>query len=119
VLFYSKTTFFGFTAGTGQIETPLDKINSIQHSIGVLLGEISIWDGSSRTRITEIDKKMVVPFVNAVNKAIAGIKSKTSGSETPASDDVFAQIEKMDVLRQKGILTEEEFQAKKKILLGL
>jgi hypothetical protein len=119
VIFYSKTTFFGFTAGAEQIETPLEKINSLQHSIGIFDGEIAIWDGSSKTRITAIDKKMVAPFVNAVNKAIADIKGKTSGNETPAGDDVFAQIEKLDALRQKGILTEEEFQAKKKMLLGL
>ncbi|MDR1315929.1 MAG: PH domain-containing protein [Spirochaetales bacterium] len=114
VIIYRKTTFLGFTVDSGQIDTPLEKINSIQHLIGIFDGEISIWDGASKTQITAIDKKMVVPFVNAVNKAIADIKNKTSSNEKPAGDDVFTQIEKLDVLHQKGILTEEEFQAKKK-----
>jgi hypothetical protein len=119
VIIYRKTTFPGFTVDSGQIDTPLEKINSIQHSIGIFDGEISIWDGASKTQITAIDKKMIVPFVNAVNKAIADIKNKTSSNEKPAGDDVFTQIEKLDVLHQKGILTEEEFQAKKKMLPGL
>jgi hypothetical protein len=119
VIFYNKSTLFGFTTGIGQTETPLEKINSIQHSIGFLDGEISIWDGSSRMQITTIDKKMVVPFVDAVNKAISNMKNKTSGNEPSSGDDIFVQIEKLNALYQKGILTEEEFQAKKKILLGL
>lgn len=37
----------------------------------------------------------------------------------PAQDDLTVQLEQLNDLKNKGILTEEEFQAKKKQLLGI
>lgn len=37
----------------------------------------------------------------------------------PAQDDTYAELEKLGQLKAEGILTEEEFQAKKKQILGL
>lgn len=36
-----------------------------------------------------------------------------------ASEDMYAQLEKLGELKEKGILTEAEFDAKKKQILGL
>ena len=36
-----------------------------------------------------------------------------------ANDDMFAQLEKLGELKDKGILTQAEFDAKKKQILGL
>ena len=37
----------------------------------------------------------------------------------PAQDDMTVQLEQLNELKNKGILTEEEFQAKKKQILGI
>src|SRR4026208_494010 len=37
----------------------------------------------------------------------------------PAEDDAIAQIEKLGALKEKGLLTEEEFAAQKAKLLGM
>jgi membrane protease subunit (stomatin/prohibitin family) len=37
----------------------------------------------------------------------------------PAQDDTYAQLEKLGQLKEQGILTQEEFDAKKKQILGL
>jgi len=37
----------------------------------------------------------------------------------PAADDLTAQLEQLAALKDKGILTEEEFEAKKKQILGI
>lgn len=37
---------------------------------------------------------------------------------TPVEDDVFAKLEKLNKLKEAGILTEEEFNAKKAELLA-
>jgi hypothetical protein len=37
----------------------------------------------------------------------------------PSEDDVIAQIEKLGALKEKGLLTEEEFTAQKAKLLGM
>ena len=38
---------------------------------------------------------------------------------SPAEPDYMAKLEKLGQLKQQGIITEEEFQAKKKQLLGI
>ena len=45
-------------------------------------------------------------------------RSRTEAPEASASGDVFGKIERLGELRQKGLLSEEEFAAKKAELLG-
>lgn len=40
-------------------------------------------------------------------------------SAPPSQDNSMAELEKLGQLKEQGILTEEEFQAKKKQILGL
>ena len=40
-------------------------------------------------------------------------------NQAPRQDDVYAELEKLGQLKEQGILTQEEFDAKKKQLLGL
>lgn len=115
VIFLDK----GMIYGLKQLETPLEKINSIQQKTGMMFGEIAIWDGSSKMEISQIMKKTVKPFVEAVNKAIDAIKKGGSTGGSSAAIDPAAQLEKFADLKSKGIITEEEFQAKKKELLNL
>lgn len=50
----------------------------------------------------------------------AAAPATTPATHAPAaSDDMFAQLEKLGALRDKGILTDAEFDAKKKQILGL
>lgn len=42
-----------------------------------------------------------------------------SGAPAGLSDDVYEQLKKLGELREAGILTDEEFQAKKTQILGL
>ncbi len=111
----------GMVYGLEQVETPLDKINSITQKTGLLYGEIAIWDGASQMKIENAQKGSVKPFVEAVNKAIHEQKQVNNQPHVvqQAQVDPAAQIEKFAELKEKGIITEEEFTAKKKELLGL
>ncbi|KAL9651882.1 hypothetical protein ABK040_000228 [Willaertia magna] len=52
--------------------------------------------------------------------AVVNIKKDTNVvEEQQKQEDVYSQVEKLASLRDKGILSEEEFQTKKKQLLGL
>jgi len=115
VIFLDK----GMVYGLKQIETPLERINSIQQKTGMMFGEIAIWDGSSKMEIKNVMKKTVKPFVEAVNKAIDAVKKSNSGGGSSAASDPAAQLEKFAELKNKGVITEEEFQAKKKELLNI
>jgi hypothetical protein len=46
-------------------------------------------------------------------------KSETYSNNSSQGNDEFAQLEKLASLRDKGIITEKEFAAKKKQILGL
>ena len=113
----------GFLFGFKQSEMNLENINSISFQTGLLFGAIEIWHSGARMLIENCDKKTVKPFTDAVNAAMQAIK-KGQGSApqapvTSSSDDVVSQLERLAALLEKGILSQEEFQAQKKKLLGL
>ena len=113
----------GFLFGFKQSEMNLENINSISFQTGLLFGAIEIWHGGARMLIENCDKKTVKPFTDAVNTAMQAIKKgQGSASQAPvtsSSDDVVSQLERLAALLEKGILSQEEFQAQKKKLLGL
>jgi len=45
--------------------------------------------------------------------------AQAAPAAAPSEDDQFAQLEKLGQLKEQGILTQEEFDAKKKQILGL
>jgi len=56
----------------------------------------------------------------AIQQPTQAAPSSTAPAATSAdSDDMFAQLEKLGELKDKGILTQAEFDAKKKQILGL
>ena len=52
--------------------------------------------------------------IDKTERVSADIRSKDTTEKQP---DLYAELTKLDDLRKKGILTEEEFQAQKKLLL--
>jgi hypothetical protein len=111
VIFLDK----GMIYGLKQVETPLEKINSIEHKIGMIMGEIHIWDGSSKMSIRNCIKNTVQPFVNALNDALEVSKK---GGHAPSSNSVADELQKLASLKEQGILSEEEFAAEKGKLLA-
>lgn len=113
----------GFLFGFKQSEMNLENINSISYQTGLLFGSIEIWHGGARMLIENCDKKTVKPFTDAVNAAMTAIKKGQGNTPqnpvTSSSDDVVSQLERLASLMEKGILSQEEFQAQKKKLLGL
>lgn len=112
----------GMLYGLKQIETPLEQINSIGQQTGVFVGSIGIWDGSSRMEITMVAKQTVRPFVEAVNRARDALKAndQRSKNDTPQPcDDVATQLERLASLRDRGVLTDSEFQEQKARILAM
>lgn len=93
----------------------LKQIKSVIFKKQIFYGEITLIEG-----YTSLD-------INSINKVSAPILAKTikkwsklaQGSGTDALDQQVEQIKKLKTLLDQGILTEEEFQAKKKQILGL
>lgn len=123
ILFLDKGLLFGCK----QLEIPLDKINSVEITKGLLLGTITVWDGASAMKIDGISKTTLQPFVNAVNNARELLKHKhhnhnidmEQSINQKQENDYIQELERLAVLKEKGIITEEEFLNKKKQLLGV
>lgn len=118
-------------------DSALEKVNDVdmkQSVIGRILryGTVQIITGSdigvNRFRRISNPVRFKRAMLNAKAKmqtgsrddkpVIPGTPTTTSGTSTPDSADIPDLIEELDDLRQKGILSEEEFQAKKDELLG-
>lgn len=113
LLFLDKGMIFGLK----QVEILVEKINSIEFKTGLLLGEIHVWDGSSKMVIKNIQKASVKPFAESINKAIDLYRSR-SQSGGSASFNIANELKKLADLKTQGILTEAEFDAQKKKLLA-
>lgn len=120
---------YGMFFGMKQSEMALENINSISYQTGLIFGSIEIWHGGARMLIENCNKQTVKPFVDAVNAAIKESKqnqqsataanAQTSAQSSATDDDVVSKLERLAALKEKGILTDEEFSAQKAKLLGL
>lgn len=111
----------GMLYGLKLIDIPLDRINSISHSKGLLLGKISITDGATTRTIENIANTTVSFFADTVNKEIEIFKQSknTPVAQVVNNVSVADELIKFKQLLDMGVLTQEEFDMKKKELLGI
>lgn len=109
----------GLIYGLKQQEIPLEKISSVSFKKKLMFAEVEIITSSSKIKIENIYKDQVENFVRAINTARENLNKSQNNSIQSSQEDVVSQIEKLAELKEKGILTEEEFSAKKKQLLGI
>ena len=107
IVFYGKK-LFGF-----ELESfPYDKISSIEMSKGLMGKKIKfMMSGNSATMkwINDGEPEKLVNFVR---------DNMGTKSEKTIKDDIPNQIKKLSVLRDEGILTDDEFKSKKMELLS-
>lgn len=100
---------------------PYDKISSIQYKTSLLLGAINIYASGNNAEITQVIKDQVRPFAEYVRARITGTADHASYKPSDTSgggEDVFALLEKLGNLRDQGVITPDDFEAKKKELLS-
>lgn len=115
VLFIDK----GLVYGIKSTEIPLDMINSVNYEKGMLLGSISIVNGAKETKVKNVLKgtaPKMVEVIKAERKAFMKPEPQTVVKEEKSIAD---QLHELKTLVDEGILTQDEFDAKKKQLLGI
>jgi uncharacterized membrane protein YdbT with pleckstrin-like domain len=105
------------------VDSSLEKVNDVKMSqsfFGRLFdyGDVEILTGSELG--VNLFKRIGDPvkFKTAMLNAKEKLGFEEMGAHVQQTDDIPAMISKLDELRQKGILTEAEFQSKKKELLA-
>jgi Bacterial PH domain/Short C-terminal domain len=129
LIFIDKGLMYGLRVE----DFPYDKISSIQYSTGMLLGKITIFTSGNKALIEQIDKSQVKQFGEYVRARISGslehASYQSNDKQSPpqptevrssgVDDELIEALERLGKLKEQGILTEEEFTAKKKQLLGI
>ena len=108
------------------MEIPLEAINDVRFKQGVferMIGAGDILISSASERGTEAFSDIRNPeHVQKTIYAQGELNKKRMyqgmGSQPPAAPSTTTELERLSDLRAKGVLTEEEFQAQKKKILG-
>jgi hypothetical protein len=120
LIFLNRGMFYGLQ----QVQMPLSRIQSVDHQHTIFFGTISVFDGINVFTLNLVIKPSIAPFVRAVEDYLYAHKKDQSKatnitSTGPAGgNDIASQISKLAELKEKGYLTDEEFQTQKKKLLG-
>lgn len=111
----------GMIYGTRSTEVPLDMVNGVSYSQGLVLGKIDIVNGSQHVLVENVDKKTAPIMVNIIKKVAQAYKQNLyqPSSASQPSVDPAEEIMKFKKLLDAGAITKEEYQAKKKQLLNL
>jgi hypothetical protein len=120
VIFLDKGMFFGLK----QIALNLSHISSVGGQTKILFGQIVIAADGHTYTVENVNKDNVIPFTNMVKEAMEATKLKQNGANSQqtqqptTNNDPYEQLEKLASLKEKGVITEEEFQAQKAKILG-
>jgi len=96
---------------------PLRLISSVQTKSGFATGELRIFVSGNTAKISSIVKGDLQPLADAVREGLSAQSAPPAPAAAPAASDPFEALQKLASLRESGVLTPEEFEAKKKELL--
>ena len=100
-----------------KIEIPLSSISSINTTVKLINAEIEILASNNKASVEKLPVHIAQELKTLIDSLLHSASSKKDSTEN--TSDVADQIKKLADLRDAGILTEEEFNAKKKQLLGI
>lgn len=117
VLFLNKNMFFGGDS----TDIPLNMINAVQLTNHLLLSDITIVNGANSTQLKQLAKESAAIMAKTIKKESYKYQHNLLHPENnmASSIDPADEIRKFKKLADDGIITQEEFEAKKKQLLGL
>lgn len=111
----------GLIYGTDFKEIPFKHINAVSYSKGLVLAKISVTNGANVTIIDKVSKATAPIFVQKLKYAISQKEDKQTNVvvDSSSNDGSVNNLINLKGLLDQGIITQEEFDAKKKQILGL
>jgi hypothetical protein len=124
VLTDQRVIFTSEGVGSSRLEDfPYSRISSVQTSTGMTFGELTIYVSGNKAQIKQLIKDRAPEIGDYIRGRIsdsAGAPPQVAATPPPApSSDPTDELRKFAALRDEGIISEDEFQAKKRQVLGL
>lgn len=98
-------------------EFPIKSISSIQYKTGMMFGTLEIHASNNKAEIEQVNKARVAEMTQIIRSIIDAPAS--TAAAPPAAPSAADEIRSLAQLRDEGLITAEEFEAKKRNLLGL
>ena len=102
----------------------LEKISSIQYQSGMMFGKIIIYASGNKATIQNVQKDAARGFCDNLRALISRREERLArrsvvpnGPQNPAPADTIEKLERLAALKEKGVLSDEEFQEQKKQIL--
>lgn len=109
----------GLLYGLKQTEFWLDKVYAVTCKTGLIFGTLEVQVSSDNKVIKNVPKKAAAAFAAKAREAMeAARRASTAEAKTEPEDDVVSKLERLAALKERGVLSEEEFQAQKAKLLA-
>jgi len=121
VLTDSRVVWFHASIGRRDvIDQAYERISSVEASQKMLSSTLAINAGGDVWAMKDIMPKQAVnEIAGLIRQRMDGARTAPAAAATgPAADDVIAQIKRLGELRDAGVVTSEEFEAKKAELLA-
>ncbi|WP_306181328.1 PH domain-containing protein [Campylobacter jejuni] len=100
-----------------KVETFLyDKISSIEYSTGLMFGEIVIYASGNKAKIKNMEKNETKEMAEFVRECTQNTDANNHISTT--NSDLTVELERISNLKDKGIITEEEFKTMKEKIIA-
>lgn len=114
LFFYGKRTF-GY-----DIEVfPYENVSSIEMGKGMMGHSIAFFSSGNKVKMKWINHGDIQGFIAHVKGSIGKSSAKGQVAATQETASAADEIKRFAELRDSGVITEEEFDAKKKQLLGI
>ncbi|MFW2072626.1 PH domain-containing protein [Acinetobacter gerneri] len=121
LIFVDKGLIFGLKVE----DFPYDKVTSVQYETGILMGKITIFTSGNKAVLKDADKALTKVFAESVRAKInninGNITTKVQPINTPQTelsmDEKLNQLERLQKLRDSGILTDDELSIQKSKIL--
>ncbi|KAA8365703.1 MULTISPECIES: PH domain-containing protein [Leuconostoc] len=116
LLFINK----GLIYGTDFKEIPFKHINAVSYSKGLVFAKVSITNGANVTLIEQVSKDNAPTFVQKLKYAIEQQENaSTHVMVKNTNDNSINNLRNLKQLLDDGIITQDDFDAKKKQILGI
>ncbi len=114
LIFIDKGLLFGLKVE----DFPYEKISSIEYKQGLMFGTISIYTSGNKADITYIPNIAIDEFVGFVRNMTHKTENVAEPQTSTQDQDLISKLERLASLKEKGVLTDEEFNEQKKKLLS-